>query len=157
MKNIGIEMHKLCEKLFPICRSITGAGFRESLNILKNDMQLNDLNVFEVATGTKCFDWEVPKEWNIRDAYIITPDGKKIVMFLEVKWREEESGWEDHKYELWIMDIDGSNKKKLLGESKEFTLSSWIPFLITPDGKKIIFYGATSKTGKDEYVKQRRR
>ena len=83
-----------------------------------------------------------------------TPDGKKIVMFLEVVWREEESGWEDHKYELWIMDIDGSNKKKLLGESKEFTLSSWIPFLITPDGKKIIFYGATSKTGKDEYVKQ---
>ena len=81
MKNIGIEMHKLCEKLFPICRSITGIGFRESLNILKNDMQLNDLNVFEVATGTKCFDWEVPKEWNIRDAYIITPDGKKICDF----------------------------------------------------------------------------
>ena len=81
MKNIGIEMHKLCEKLFPICRSITGAGFRESLKILKNDMQLNDLNVFEVATGTKCFDWEVPKEWNIRDAYIITPDGKKICDF----------------------------------------------------------------------------
>lgn len=81
MKNIGIEMHKLCEKLFPICRSITGEGFRESLKILKNDMQLNDLNVFEVATGTKCFDWEVPKEWNIRDAYIITPDGKKICDF----------------------------------------------------------------------------
>lgn len=81
MKNIGIEMHKLCEKLFPICRSITGAGFRESLKILKNDMQLNDLNVFEVATGTKCFDWEVPKEWNIRDAISLLLMAKRYVIF----------------------------------------------------------------------------
>jgi len=82
-----------------------------------------------------------------------TPDGKKIIMSLEVVWREEESGWEDHEYELWIMDIDGSNKKKLLGESKEFALAKWTPFLLTPNGKKIIFYGATSKTGKEDDVK----
>src|SRR5699024_10270534 len=81
MEKIGIEMHKLCEKLFPICRSITGAGFRESLEILKNDMQLHDLNVVLVATDMKCFDREVPKESNIRGAYIITPDGKKICDF----------------------------------------------------------------------------
>lgn len=81
-----------------------------------------------------------------------TPDGKKIVMFLEVKWREEESGWEDHEYELWIMDIDGSNKKKLVGESEKF--APWPPpFLLTPDGKKIIFYGTYSETGKEDYVK----
>jgi len=77
----GVSMHELCEKLFPICRSITGDGFRESLAIIKNDMQLDNLQFFEVATGTQCFDWEVPKEWNIRDAYILTPDGKKICDF----------------------------------------------------------------------------
>jgi len=77
----GVSMHELCEKLFPICRSITGDGFRESLAIIKNDVQLDDLQFFEVATGTQCFDWEVPKEWNIRDAYIITPDGNKICDF----------------------------------------------------------------------------
>ena len=81
MEPMGVRMHKLCEKLFPICRSITGEGFRESLAIIKNDLQLDDLNFFEVATGTQCFDWEVPKEWNISDAYIITPDGKKICDF----------------------------------------------------------------------------
>jgi len=77
----GISMHKLCEKLFPICRSITGDGFRKSLAIIKNDVQLDDLQFFEVATGTQCFDWEVPEEWNIKDAYIITPDGNKICDF----------------------------------------------------------------------------
>ncbi len=64
-------------------------------------------------------------------------------MFLEIKWYEEESGWEDYKRELWIIDIDGSNKKKLLGESEKFT--PWPPFLLTPDGKKIIFYEWTNK------------
>lgn len=79
--SLGTDMHQLCAKLFPICRSITGNGFRQSLNILKEDLNLTDLNIYEVPTGTKCFDWEVPKEWNIRDAYIITPDGKKICDF----------------------------------------------------------------------------
>ncbi len=79
-----------------------------------------------------------------------TPDSKKIIMFLEVSWQEEESDWEDNEYELWIMDIDGLNKKKLLGESEKFTLSSFIPFLLTPDGKKIIFYGVYSESGKED-------
>lgn len=80
-----------------------------------------------------------------------TPDSKKIIMFLEVSWQEEESDWEDNEYELWIMDIDGSNKKKLLGETEKFT--PWPPFLLTPDGKKIIFYGFYSETGKEDDVK----
>jgi len=81
MEDLGLDMHKLCEKLFPICRSLTGDGFRKSLNILKNDVGLQNLKIFEVPTGTKCFDWEVPKEWNIRDAYIVSPDGTKICDF----------------------------------------------------------------------------
>ena len=76
MSHLGEEMHQLCTELFPICRSITGNGFRESLAILRK--HIPDLKSNETPTSTQCFDWEVPKEWNINDAYIITPDGKKI-------------------------------------------------------------------------------
>ena len=79
MSDIGIEMHDLCRKLFPICRSITGKGFTQSLDILKD--VIPELKVHEVPTGTRCFDWEVPKEWNIRDAYVLDPDGAKILDF----------------------------------------------------------------------------
>lgn len=77
--NHGQEMHALCRELFPICRSLTGNGFRESLGILRRF--LPDLTVHEVPSGTPCFDWKVPPEWNIRDAYIIAPDGSKICDF----------------------------------------------------------------------------
>ena len=66
------------DKLFPICRSITGNGVRQTIDILK---EIVPLYVHEVPTGTTCFDWEIPKEWNINDAYIITPEGKKIADF----------------------------------------------------------------------------
>ena len=79
MFDLGQEMHDLCRQLFPICRSITGDGFRQSLMILKK--KLPSLKSIEVPTGTKCFDWEVPKEWNIKDAYIIKPNGEKICKF----------------------------------------------------------------------------
>ncbi|WP_286740664.1 DUF4910 domain-containing protein, partial [Psychrobacter sp. UBA3068] len=81
IEDLGVDMHNLCTKLFPICRSITGDGFRKSLNIIKTDLDLQKLEAFEVPTGTKCFDWEVPKEWNIQDAYVIAPDGSKICDF----------------------------------------------------------------------------
>ncbi|HNF59407.1 MAG TPA: DUF2172 domain-containing protein, partial [Elusimicrobiota bacterium] len=77
--NIGREMHDFCRSLFPVCRSITGNGLRESLLAVKQI--LADLNIVEVPTGTRCFDWVVPKEWNIRDAYIVTPSGEKICDF----------------------------------------------------------------------------
>lgn len=79
MHSLGKEMHELCHELFPICRSITGDGFRQSLDILRKHVP--SLKVIEVPTGTKCFDWEVPKEWNIKDAYIVAPNGKKICDF----------------------------------------------------------------------------
>lgn len=66
------------DRLWPICRSITGNGLRESLKIIQ---ELVPLELTEVPSGTQVFDWIIPKEWNIKDAYILTPDGKKICDF----------------------------------------------------------------------------
>ena len=81
MNNVGIgdEIHRLLLRLFPICRSITGNGVRETLSIIRE--LIPGLLVHEVPTGTKCFDWSVPREWNVSAAYLIDPDGKKIVDF----------------------------------------------------------------------------
>lgn len=76
--SLGQEMHAMIAALFPICRSITGDGVRETLNIIKEEIPLK---IYEVPSGTKVFDWEVPKEWNIKDAYIRNSDGEKIVDF----------------------------------------------------------------------------
>ena len=64
------------DKLWPICRSITGNGVRETLRIIS---EIIPLNIHEVPSGTKVFDWEVPKEWNITDAYVLSPDGEKVI------------------------------------------------------------------------------
>jgi aminopeptidase-like protein len=78
--NIGDQMHSLMTKVFPICRSITGDGVRETLKVLS---EIIPLNMYEVPTGTKVFDWTVPKEWNIRDAFIADEGGNKIIDFQE--------------------------------------------------------------------------
>lgn len=75
----GGQIYSLMQRLWPICRSITGPGVRETLNIIKE--RIPELLIHEVPTGTPCFDWEVPKEWSVRDAYILTPEGKKIADF----------------------------------------------------------------------------
>jgi aminopeptidase-like protein len=76
--NCGQPMHQLMSELFPICRSITGNGVRETLRILQRHVPIT---VFEVPTGTKVYDWTIPKEWNIRNAFILDRDGNKIVDF----------------------------------------------------------------------------
>ena len=75
--NIGQEIYQLISDLYPICRSITGSGFRETLSIITKYIPID---VHEVPTGTEVFDWTVPKEWNIKDAYIKLK-GEKIVDF----------------------------------------------------------------------------
>lgn len=79
--NTGQEMYNLAARLFPICRSLTGNGFRESLRILTES--LADFQTYEIPTGTQVFDWMVPKEWNIRGGYIETLDGKRIIDFAD--------------------------------------------------------------------------
>jgi aminopeptidase-like protein len=78
LEGIGREMHGLISRLYPICRSITGNGFRETLRILK---EFTPLEIHEVPTGTKVFDWTVPKEWNIKEAYIRDSAGRRVVDF----------------------------------------------------------------------------
>lgn len=79
MMSIGNEMYALCDRLFPICRSITGDGVRETLRVLQSICPAMTLH--EVPTGTQVFDWTVPKEWNIRDAWIKNSKGEKILDF----------------------------------------------------------------------------
>ncbi|PJI09839.1 MULTISPECIES: DUF4910 domain-containing protein [Clostridium] len=80
----GEKMFKLMKEMFPICRSITGDGVRETLNIIK---EIIPININEVPSGTEVFDWTVPREWNIKDAWIKNPRGEKIVDFKESNLR----------------------------------------------------------------------
>jgi aminopeptidase-like protein len=77
---LGAELHGGIADLYPICRSITGNGLRESLRYLQ---RWAPLELREVATGTQVFDWQVPKEWNIHDAYIKDDQGRRVVDFRE--------------------------------------------------------------------------
>jgi aminopeptidase-like protein len=76
--DLGHEMYKMIGELFPICRSITGNGVRETLSMLQEKIPLI---VHEVPSGTQVFDWKVPKEWNIQDAYIKNRQGTRVVDF----------------------------------------------------------------------------
>jgi aminopeptidase-like protein len=75
---IGDQIFALAAELYPICRSITGSGVRETLRLLSNHI---DLQCHRVPSGTTAFDWQVPLEWNIRNAHIHGPDGNRILDF----------------------------------------------------------------------------
>ena len=77
----GQLMYRRAEELFPINRSLSGPGVRQTLSYLKDIIP--ELNIGSIASGTRAFDWTVPKEWFIEDAYIITPSGEKICHFEE--------------------------------------------------------------------------
>lgn len=78
----GKAMYELAKELFPIPRSITGQGFRDSLEILNKTLGGGGIIKFHsIKSGTKVFDWIVPDEWNVKEAYILTPEGEKICDF----------------------------------------------------------------------------
>ncbi len=110
-------MYDLVKELFPICRSITGDGVRETLEIIKKHIPIE---THEISSGTKVFDWTIPKEWNIKDAYVKNSKGEKIIDF--------------KKSNLHILNYSIPIKKKVsLSELKDhiFTLSDhpkWIPY-----------------------------
>ena len=79
LKSKGDEMFNWAEDLFPICRSLTGQGVRDTLCYFKR--LLPALEIFEVESGTKVFDWEIPNEWNITEAYLMDEIGNKVIDF----------------------------------------------------------------------------
>jgi aminopeptidase-like protein len=78
LDDVGSKMFRFIEELFPICRSITGNGLRETLDRIGKRIPLK---IHEVPTGTQVFDWTIPREWNIRDAYVADPTGRRVVNF----------------------------------------------------------------------------
>jgi aminopeptidase-like protein len=75
---VGEELYKLVAELYPICRSITGDGVRRTLEIIDREI---GLEVHEVPTGTQVLDWTVPREWNVRDAWVADPAGERVIDF----------------------------------------------------------------------------
>lgn len=83
LEETGKEIYSLVERLFPICRSITGGGVRKTLSII-NDFILESgyhLKISEIPSGTQVFDWTIPKEWEIKDAFIEDEHGRHIIDF----------------------------------------------------------------------------
>jgi aminopeptidase-like protein len=78
--DVGAAMHALMSELYPICRSITGPGVRETLAILQRYLPLE---LHHVPTGESAFDWQVPREWRIRDAYVKDASGRRVIDFLQ--------------------------------------------------------------------------
>ncbi len=106
MTDYTAEIDRYLRRLFPVCRSITGEGNRETLSVLN---EIVPIAQHEVPSGTKVYDWMIPEEWNIRDAWIATPEGHRIVDFKDnnlhimsysepVKARKE---WEELKPHLY--------------------------------------------------------
>lgn len=79
---LGQNIYNLAKELWPINRSITGKGLRKTLEIIKNN-HIPELKIRSIKSGSKVLDWTVPKEWEISEAYIIDPHGKKICDFKE--------------------------------------------------------------------------
>jgi aminopeptidase-like protein len=116
-EDVGERIHDLVTRLYPICRSITGDGVRKTLSILADRIPLE---IHEVPTGTEVFDWTVPKEWNIRDAYVKDAMGERVIDF--------------HKSNLHVVSYSVPvNTRMSLPELKEHlhTLPDrpdWIPY-----------------------------
>ena len=75
---LGQGIYEMISRLYPICRSITGDGVRQTLSDVGSQIPLT---VHEVPTGTQVFDWTVPKEWNIQDAWVKNAAGEKVIDF----------------------------------------------------------------------------
>jgi aminopeptidase-like protein len=78
VQDTGSSIYNIAARIFPICRSITGNGIRETLSILG---QYIPITASEVPTGTAVFDWTVPREWNVRDAYVKDAGGRRVIDF----------------------------------------------------------------------------
>lgn len=116
----GASMVRLMTELYPICRSITGDGVRQTLRILQQHIPLH---LHEVPSGSQVFDWTVPKEWNIRDAYVKNSQGERVIDF--------------RKSNLHVVNYSVPVRGKMgLAELKEHLFAlpdrpDWIPYRTT--------------------------
>ena len=114
---VGLQMHELISHLYTICRSITGDGVRKTLHIIQQHIPLE---IYEVPTGTKVFDWTIPREWNVRDAYVKNSQGEKVIDF------------QQHSLHLLNYSIPIKQKMSLTELKKHlFTIRDrpdWIPY-----------------------------
>ena len=116
-KELGEKLYQIIDRLYPICRSITGNGVRQTLDILKEYIPLE---IHEVKSGTRVFDWNIPDEWNINDGFILNGKGEKIIDF--------------KKLNLHVLNYSSPVDKSVnLQELKEhvFTLPEhpdWVPY-----------------------------
>ena len=76
---IGCEIHKFAKELWPLNRSITGDGVRQTLERIK--FHLPELQIESINSGTSVFDWIIPREWSVNEAYIVSPSGERICDF----------------------------------------------------------------------------
>ena len=153
------ELEKYFDRLWPICRSITGNGLRESFEILK---EIIPLQLSEIPTGTKVFDWEVPMEWNINEAYIITPNGDKICDFkinnlhvlnysIAVNKEIEYSELEKHLYSLPNLPTAIPYVTSYYKENWGFCISHNEKEKLIRKGKYKVFIDSTLKNGSLTY------
>ncbi len=117
MSTAGARMHDLIRRLYPICRSITGDGVRETLQVIQEQLPIE---IHQVPSGTKVLDWTVPKEWNIRDAWIKNSAGARLVDF--------------RKLNLHVMSYSVPVRERIeLGELKPHLYTDpahpdWVPY-----------------------------
>jgi aminopeptidase-like protein len=116
-EELGKDLHNFIVELYPICRSITGEGVRETLRAIRKRIPLE---MYEVPSGTQVFDWTVPLEWNVTDAYVMNREGKRVIDF--------------KAHNLHLMSYSAPVKRKMsLTELRPhlFTLPDypeWIPY-----------------------------
>lgn len=116
-EGLGRAMHEFIAELYPVCRSITGEGVRQTLRMIQKNIPLD---IHEVPSGTQVFDWTVPLEWNVSDAYVMNRDGVRVVDF--------------KAHNLHLMSYSSPIRKKMrMAELRPhlFTLPDhpeWIPY-----------------------------
>jgi aminopeptidase-like protein len=161
MKTIGELMYAQVCRLFPICRSITGDGVRETLHIIAED--LPGLSIHEVPSGTQVFDWSVPREWNVWDAYVLDPEGNKIIDFaksnlhvigysIPVKKQVSLSELQEHLYSLPNQPDAIPYITSFYQERWGFCITQRQREQITKEGKYTVVVNSELKTGHLTYA-----
>lgn len=143
-------MFNLLRKLFPICRSITGDGLKKSLYIVKSSLKKQDqkkFKIIKIKSGTKCYDWRFPKEWVIKDAFLLKRK-KKIIDF-----KKNNLHVINYSHPVNLTNVPFKKVKKFLNFDKKY--KNAIPYITSYYKKKIglcLSYNKFKKLNNDKYT-----